>query len=248
MSPWSRSNGIASIAPPGPSIRQALPAASRRSVRHRRIRTAFGDLENIRKFLSDDERGRLVHVDVDAAPGHVKERPQIVDPVGVVGVRMGDQHAVEALTPASINCSRRSGEVSISTVVAPAGPRSTSAEQRRRRFRGLAGSQAPQPCATRGTPADEPQPRMVRRQAQGGASCRPSFGEDAAACWRASPPRAPRGRCPSLRRARARSRRRTPARCACRDAERARDRARRSRPGGGRAGRRGRWRASRRSS
>ena len=32
---------------------------------------------------------------------------------------------------------------------------------RRRRFFGLFGSQAPQPSAGRGTPPDEPQPRMV---------------------------------------------------------------------------------------
>ena len=34
--------------------------------------------------------------------------------------------------------------------------------QRRRRFFGLFGSQSPQPSATRGTPIDEPQPRMVK--------------------------------------------------------------------------------------
>ena len=39
--------------------------------------------------------------------------------------------------------------------------RSTSSEQRRRRFFGLFGSQTPQPSAGRGTPPDEPQPRMV---------------------------------------------------------------------------------------
>src|SRR5882757_2337073 len=38
---------------------------------------------------------------------------------------------------------------------------STSREQRRRRFLGLWGSQAPQPSAGRGTPAEEPQPRIV---------------------------------------------------------------------------------------
>ena len=70
--------------------------------------------------------------------------------------------ASSRLTPASRSCSRRSGEVSTSTVVVPASPvRSTRMEQRRRRFFGLAGSQAPQPEPTRGTPPDEPQPRMV---------------------------------------------------------------------------------------
>ena len=58
---------------------------------------------------------------------------------------------------------RRSGEQSISTRVrCPCGfVRSTNNEQRRRRFFGLLGSQSPQPSATRGTPMDEPQPRMV---------------------------------------------------------------------------------------
>ena len=52
--------------------------------------------------------------------------------------------------------------MSIKTRVTPALPdRSTRSEVRRRRFFGLFGSQAPQPSAGRGTPADEPQPRMV---------------------------------------------------------------------------------------
>ena len=46
---------------------------------------------------------------------------------------------------ASSSCSRMSGEVSTSTAVSPAADlRRTSSEQRRRRFLGLAGSQAPQ--------------------------------------------------------------------------------------------------------
>src|ERR1700741_1216658 len=39
--------------------------------------------------------------------------------------------------------------------------RSTMREQRRRRFLGFLGSHAPQPSAGRGTPAEEPQPRIV---------------------------------------------------------------------------------------
>ena len=123
--------------------------------------------------------------------------------------------------------------------------RSTSSEQRRRRFFGLAGSQAPQPCPTRGTPAEEAQPRMVAAKAQARAPVRRRCGKRGAACWRAPPPPAPRAPFPAPRRRRARSRRRRPARCACRDAGRGRDRARRSRPESGRAERRGRWRAVR---
>ena len=72
-------------------------------------------------------------------------------------------------TSASRSCSRRSGEVSTRTRVRPFGPRrSTSSEVRRRRFFGLFGSQAPQPSAGRGTPMDEPQPRMVKRKRHAG--------------------------------------------------------------------------------
>ena len=60
-----------------------------------------------------------------------------------------------------------SGEVSTRTrVMPPAEIRRTRMEQRLRRFFGLAGSQAPQwpePSAppSRGTPPEEPQPRIV---------------------------------------------------------------------------------------
>src|SRR5262245_24966447 len=67
-------------------------------------------------------------------------------------------------TSASSSCSRRSGEVSTSTRVTPAPlRRSTSSDVRRRRFLGLPGSQAPQPRAGRGTPPEEPEPRIVKR-------------------------------------------------------------------------------------
>ena len=61
-------------------------------------------------------------------------------------------------------CSRRSGEVSTSTVgpAVPASERPTSREQRRRRLFGSAGSQTPQSPSTRGTPPEEPQPRIVK--------------------------------------------------------------------------------------
>src|SRR3954467_11797343 len=61
-----------------------------------------------------------------------------------------------------MSCSRRSGAVSITMRVVPwLDVFSTIIEQRRRRFFGLLGSQAPQPSAGRGTPAEEPQPRIV---------------------------------------------------------------------------------------
>src|SRR6266702_3828520 len=61
-----------------------------------------------------------------------------------------------------MSCSRRSGAVSMTMRVVPwPDTCSTISEQRRRRFLGLLGSQAPQPSAGRGTPAEEPQPRIV---------------------------------------------------------------------------------------
>src|SRR5690606_11472347 len=61
-----------------------------------------------------------------------------------------------------MSCSRISGEVSMRTRVAPSpSNRSTRREQRVRRFFGFAGSQAPQTLPMRGTPPDDPQPRMV---------------------------------------------------------------------------------------
>ncbi len=58
-----------------------------------------------------------------------------------------------------------SAEVSISAAVRPPlAIFSTSAPARRRRFFGLAGSHWPHMAPMRGTPPDEPQPRMVKRR------------------------------------------------------------------------------------
>ena len=110
-------------------------------------------------------RGRLVEIDVDAAALVDEQRPQIVDAVRVVGMFMRDQHAVE---PVDLGVEqllaqvRRAVDQHARAWPAGRSSRSTSSEQRRRRFFGLFGSQAPQPSATRGTPIDEPQPRMVK--------------------------------------------------------------------------------------
>ncbi len=72
-------------------------------------------------------------------------------------------------TPAAAVCRRRSGEVSIRTVVSCSGPspercserRRTMRLQRLRAFFGFDGSHAPQSPSARGTPPDEPQPRIT---------------------------------------------------------------------------------------
>ena len=72
---------------------------------------------------------------------------------------------------ALFTAARGSGPASIGTLVWPAGPmRWTSRAQRRRRFFGFDGSQAPQfgPARPiRGTPPDEPAPRTVMRSVSG---------------------------------------------------------------------------------
>src|SRR5262249_21487060 len=84
--------------------------------------------------------------------------------------------ASSQFTSASRSCSRKSGEVSIRTLVTPRPlRRSTKSDVRRRRFLGLFGLQAPQPSAGRGTPPEEPDPRIVKLAAMSHASssCRP---------------------------------------------------------------------------
>src|SRR6516225_1146473 len=71
--------------------------------------------------------------------------------------------------------------------------RSTRSDERRRRFFGLFGSQAPQPSAGRGTPPDEPQPRMVNFKVMLGANFAKSagFNQTCADCIKLSAMAAP---------------------------------------------------------
>ena len=116
---------------------------------------------------------------VEAAAHGQAKGPQIVDAVRVVGVGMAQKDAVEPLDPASISCSRKSGEASTRTVVAPLETRSvrqapssggdgSSGSPDRRR------PTLPRPAARRRM---KPQPRMVRRSVnatirQPAAACR----------------------------------------------------------------------------
>ena len=56
-------------------------------------------LENIAEARSQRLRRRLVCVQVDAALHLDDQRPHIVDPVRMIGVRMCDQHAIQAGRP-----------------------------------------------------------------------------------------------------------------------------------------------------
>jgi hypothetical protein len=122
--------------------------------------------------------------------------------------------------------------------------RSTSIEQRRRRLRGFAGSQAPQCPPSRGTPPEEPQPRMVTRSSAAAPPrairrpASPAPRRPWRTAGRSSPwsPRRSLGSMPDLRPHAAVAPCR-PARCACRGGAAARGRARRSRPAAGRAAR-----------
>ena len=83
--------------------------------------------------------------------------------MGLIGVLMGQKHRVEMvdmrvdqlLAQIGRGVDQRHALFRCSDV------RSASSEQRRRRFFGFFGSQAPQPSAGRGTPAEDPQPRIV---------------------------------------------------------------------------------------
>ena len=72
-----------------------LPATSRFSVGDRRIFAAGRRHEAIAEAGVHGARRRLIEVDVDAATLVDEQRPQIVDAVRVVGVLMGDQHAID---------------------------------------------------------------------------------------------------------------------------------------------------------
>ena len=148
--------------PPCPSTVTALPRHQPVLGHDRRIFAAGRRHEAIAETGVHGARGGLVEIDVDAAALVHEQRAQIVDAVGVVGMLMGDQHAVEPIDLGLEQLLAQSGVQSTRTRVRPwAFVRSTNKQQRRLRFFGLFGSHEPQPEATRGTPMEDPQPRMV---------------------------------------------------------------------------------------
>ena len=137
----------------------------RPEVEDRRIEAARRLHEDVGEARDQHLGGLGVGPDRQPAAAVVHDGPQVVDAVDMVGVRMGIDHAVEQPDPGGEQL-RRAGRAWCRSARAWCRRRSRcsrSSEQRLRRFLGSAGSQAPQSPPIRGTPADEPQPRMVTR-------------------------------------------------------------------------------------
>ena len=62
---------------------------------HWRVGAALGRRENIAELGHDLPRRRRIHENVDPPPRGDRQRPQVVDPMGVIGVGVGQQHGVE---------------------------------------------------------------------------------------------------------------------------------------------------------
>ncbi len=95
MSPCFCRMGRAAIGPPSPSMVTAVPGTIAAFGDDRRIFAARRRAETIAEPVQKDFRGRLCGIDIEPAALVHEQRPQIVDSVGVVGVFVGDQHAVE---------------------------------------------------------------------------------------------------------------------------------------------------------
>ena len=206
-------------------------------------------------------RRRFVEIDIDAPALLEEERAQVIDAVGMVGMLVGVEHAVEPIDLGIEHLLAQIGrgvdQNARDRLTAACGVgRSTRSEVRRRRFFGFFGSQSPQPRAGRGTPPEEPQPRMVNFSVIAKIASvfmRPSdfvCAAVAALCRtgeRNSPWSVARSRRTKRRASQPgllRSRSHRPARCACRDIFQARDKAHRFRPGCGRPAIPRRWRAT----
>ncbi len=135
-------------------------------VHDRRIFAAGRRLEAVAEARPDHLRGGLAEVHVDAAALADEQRPEVVDAVAMVGVLVGHQHAVEPidvgveelLAEVRRGVDQHPGEAASGRCARPAARSAAGGSS------GCSGSQAPQPSAGRGTPMDDPQPRMVKRR------------------------------------------------------------------------------------
>ena len=158
---------------------------------------------------------------------HDDQRPDLVNPMNMVGVRMSHDDAVEPADAQSeqlLAKIRRHVDEDL-RLGASSPPRSTRIEQRRRRFLGLFGSQAPQPWPTRGTPPDDPQPKIVIAEVHATAATFSGAGilENKRSALSVVSAAIVCGETPLTRPARARCPRQKPVRCACRDWDGARN-------------------------
>ena len=208
----------------------AFAGFDRMARQDRRIVAALGRDEAIGEPRHDVFGGRLVEIDRNAPALMQHDRTQIVDAVGLVGMLMGQEHRIDVI---DIGVDQLLAQVGRGIDHDPRGAvRARALDQQRAAAAavfGLLGSQAPQPSAGRGTPAEEPQPRIVSVSVMPPPSA-PALWRTAGRSfpWSAakSPPARRRASPPALLRLRPR---RT-ARCACREICRAPDRARRFRP------------------
>ena len=152
-----------SIGPPVSRHRDRLAGLELVHVQDRRIVAAGRLDEAIGKARHQHARGRVVGIDVDAG-GACAGTARAGRRRRGCGRRA---HGCRARRRASSRRRREAARADPARCRSARGlrpdprRRSTSSEQRRRRFFGLFGSQAPQPVPGRGTPPDEPQPRIV---------------------------------------------------------------------------------------
>ena len=130
-----------------------------------RIAAAGGRFEAIPEPRLQQFTRHAVGIDRDLAAHGDDQWPEIVDAMHVVRVRVRKKDRVQPLHMSVkellAQIRRRIHQDDRGAVVIVG---LDEVEQRRRRFFGLVGSHAPQPAPTRGTPPEEPQPRIVTRQ------------------------------------------------------------------------------------
>ena len=97
MSPCACGMGRAVIGPPCPGDRDRLAGGQPMLAHDRRVLAAGRRLEAIAEAGAHRFGGLLVEVDVDRPPLLDEQRAQVVDAVGVVGMLVGIEHAVEPI-------------------------------------------------------------------------------------------------------------------------------------------------------
>ena len=97
MSPCSCRTGSAVIGPPSPSMVTGFAGHQPVLGHDRRIVAAGRRREAIAEFIVQRRAGRFVEIDVDAPAALDEQRAQIVDAVGMVGVLVRVEYAVDPI-------------------------------------------------------------------------------------------------------------------------------------------------------